>query len=235
MWCPKREEREPCKTQKHRQKLLITPRHQSSIVALAYSWGLLSQKRRNGFCIFLETAHCGNRSCHPQNVREGQGSGELLDEVTWPWSWKVGGTAPMRSPACRGTRMTAPGSSMPSDTEPGEAWLCRDWGLAPRAPELDNWTVHSWATLGCCSDSGFAGCHFFQLFPFRSPYLSFCFHPRLTQKDEAEYRDRPTLTSSSQLTDSFLLIQPLIRHHLLAPNCMWILCQAPLYATQILE
>lgn len=47
--------------------------------------------------------------------------------------------------------MTAPGSSMPSDTEPGEAWRCRDWGLAPRAPELDNWTVHSWVTLGCCS------------------------------------------------------------------------------------
>lgn len=46
--------------------------------------------------------------------------------------------------------MTAPDSSMGSDTEPGEAWRLGDWGLAPSILEMDNWPARGWTTVGCC-------------------------------------------------------------------------------------
>lgn len=133
-----REKREPCKTQKHRQKLLITPRHQSSASSPDTVGDSLSQKRRNGFCIFPWNCSLWAGSCHPPNVREGQGSGELLDEATWPWSWKVDWHGSARPGLPREHAWLLPAAAClltPSPGRPG----CAEIGVWRREPQ--SWTI----------------------------------------------------------------------------------------------
>lgn len=133
-----------------------------------------------------------------------------------------------------GTRMTAPGSSMPSDTEPRECLAVQRLGFGAESPRVGQLDCSQLGHFGMLLVPAFAGCHFCfsESFPFGSPYLSFCFHPHLTERMRLNIQGSSILISS-RLTDSFLLIQPLIRHHLLAPNCMSGPVPGTIYAAQI--
>lgn len=185
------------------------------------------------FAFFLESAHCGLGAAIPRMSERDRGLESCWMKRLGPGRGRWVGTSP-RGPACRGNTHDCSRQQHAFWHRARGGLAVQRLGFGAESPRVGQLDCSQLGHFGMLLVLAFAACHFCfsESFPFGSPYLSFCFHPRLTQRMRLNIQGSSTLISS-RLTDSFLLIHPLIRHHLLDPNCKSGPVPGTIYAAQI--